>query len=189
MNKKVMLMLGILLSLSLSLKAQNLTLQNDTSEIDNLAETMSLGLGLGQDYGGIGANLLYYMNDNIGLFGGAGHAIAGFGYNVGVKARFLPKKQSGTNFYLLGMYGYNAAVKVEGADNFNKLFYGPTVGFGIDTGKHPFKSGYWSFALMIPFRKAEVNDYMDMLEDDYGVEFDQKMLPITFSVGYRFALD
>ena len=108
--------------------------QTDSTEIHKIADRISLGIGLGQDYGGMGANLLVYPHDNIGLFGGAGYAIAGMGYNVGLKYRFFSRNNPRTNFYVMGMYGYNAAVKVKNGGSFDKLFYGPSIGFGIDTG-------------------------------------------------------
>jgi len=187
MKKIQLLLLCIVLSAPFCLNAQTATA--DTTTFDNLADQFSLGIGMGQNFGGFGGNLLFYPQENIGFFGGAGYALAGMGYNLGIKARFLPKKKAGTNFYLLGMYGYNAAVKVENGDQYNKLFYGPSLGFGIDTGKRKYRSGYWTLAIIIPFRAAEVDDYLDELEDDHGVTFEQKFFPIAFSVGYRFSLD
>lgn len=187
MMKNFLLIAMFLLAISQSnLMAQS---QTDSTEFHKIADKISLGIGLGQDYGGIGANLLVYPSENIGLFGGAGYALAGVGYNVGLKYRFFSKNNPRTNFYVMGMYGYNAAVKVENGERFDKLFYGPSVGFGIDTGKRSYRKGYWTIALLVPFRNSEVDDYLDELEDDYGVKFDQKFWPIAFSIGYRFALD
>jgi len=161
----------------------------DSTEVYKIADPVSMGFGMGQDYGGIGANVLVYPQENFGLFGGVGYAYAGMGYNVGAKVRFFSEKNPRTNFFITGMYGYNAAVAVKGASDYNKFFYGPTIGFGIDTGKRSYKKGYWTMALLIPFRESAVKDYMDYLEDENGVEFKGALLPFTFSIGYRFALD
>lgn len=172
--------------LVLSVSAQ---VRPDSLEIYKIADPISLGIGLGQNFGGIGGKLLIYPQQNIGFFGGLGYAMAGVGYNVGTKVRFFSKKNPRTNFYLTGMYGYNATVTIKNENQYNKIFYGPTFGFGIDTGKRSYKKGYWTMALLFPFRDAEVDDYFDDLEDNHGVKFENSLLPFTFSFGYHFALN
>jgi hypothetical protein len=152
-------------------------------------EKISAGLGLGMDYGGIGGNLLVYPQKNVGLFGGVGYAIAGVGFNAGLKYRFLPKKPNAALApYILAMYGYNAAVAVSNMTELSKIFYGPTFGIGIDFKARPLKKNYWTFALLIPVRKAEVDDYIDNLKNS-GVEFNNGLMPIAFSIGYRIVLN
>ncbi|KAB1155585.1 hypothetical protein [Flavobacterium luteum] len=151
----------------------------------------TIGLGLGLDYGGIGANILYYPVDQIGLFGGVGYAFAGAGFNVGAKFRLNAKKESPKiGPYLIGMYGYNAAIAVKNASKFNKLFYGPTFGFGVDfKPKNKDRNGYWSLALLVPIRSSDVNQYIDDLKNKEGIEFENELLPIGFSIGYRIKID
>jgi hypothetical protein len=156
-------------------------------DFDAESEPVSLGFGLGMDFGGIGGNLLGYPHKNIGLFGGVGYAFAGMGFNAGTKIRFSPPSAR-TNPYAIFMYGYNAAVAVMDASQHNKMFYGPTMGFGLDF-VNPSNTGYWTAALMIPFRSAEVSRYMDNLQKYHGIEFQNRLLPIAFSVGYRFKLE
>lgn len=177
--------LGIL---SFSCGCINAQTPTDTLVINKNAEKVSLGIGAGLDFGGFGGNLLVYPQKNIGFFGGFGYALAGAGYNVGTKVRFLSEKNPRTHFYVMGMYGYNAAIKISGASEYNKIYYGPSFGIGIDTGKRSYKKGYWTMALLIPIRSSEVQDYMDELEDD-GVDFKNGLLPFTFSIAYRFGLD
>lgn len=148
----------------------------------------TFGLGLGLDYGGIGLNVLTYPNKNIGLFGGLGYALAGIGFNAGAKFRIVSKKHH-TDPYALVMYGYNTSFKVKNAGNFDKLFYGPSVGFGLDFRSKRMKSNYWTVALLVPIRGSEVNDYMDDLKNNHSVEFKNELLPVTYSVGYRFIID
>ncbi len=161
----------------------------DSIQVNKIPDPVSMGFGFGQDFGGFGANLLVYPQDNFGLFGGLGYAFAGMGYNVGAKVRFLSDKNPRTNFFVIGMYGYNAAIAVSDMEEYNKFFYGPTIGFGIDTGKRSYKKGYWTMAFLVPIRESGVNDYMDDLENNHDVEFKNSLLPFTFSIGYRFALD
>jgi hypothetical protein len=178
MKKGLVLFFGFL-CIAMQLNAQDSTAMKSYDKI-------SLGIGGGLDYGGIGANFLVYPTKSIGLFAGGGYALAGFGYNAGIKVRFVSKKPTAKwTPYLTGMYGYNAAVAVSGDLDFNKLYYGPTFGFGFDFKSSPNKKGYWSFALLVPIRDPAANDKIEDLEDQ-GAEFMTKLFPIGVSIGYRF---
>jgi len=148
----------------------------------------TLGIGAGFEFGGLGANVLIQLNKNIGVFGGIGYAFAGVGYNVGTKIRFTTNfsdVKSTVNPYATIMYGYNTAIQVKGASEYNKFFYGPSIGFGIDTYSPRRPKGYWTYAINVPIRSGEVNDYMNDLED-IGIKFENELLPIAFTIGYRF---
>ncbi len=147
----------------------------------------SVGIGGGLDYGGLGANLLVYSTPTIGLFGGMGYAMAGVGFNAGAKLRF-PSQKHFVDPYALVMYGYNAAIAIEDADKYNKLYYGPSVGFGLDFQSRKAKGGYWTVALLLPIRSSAVDNYIDDLEKYHGVDFNNKLSPVTFSFGYRYIL-
>lgn len=174
--KKFLVFVSLLMSFNLMSGQEYMTRRVDV---------ISLGFGGGIDYGGLGLNLTGYVNNSVGFFAGAGYAIAGLGYNVGAKFRYVPQGASGFTPYVVAMYGYNAAVAVTNASNYNKLFYGPSVGIGFEFLRSPQKIGYWSFSLLVPIRSSEVHDYMDYLEDNLGVDFKNGLLPIAFSIGYR----
>lgn len=149
-------------------------------------DKLALGFGIGQDYGGIGGNILYYPQRNVGLFCGLGYNLAGVGFNLGVKSRIaVGSSKSQVMLYALAMYGYNAVVKVADAPNLNKVFYGPTVGAGLDFKPKKYSDDYMSVSLFVPLRSSEVQEYMDYLGNAYGVEFEQGLFPVTFSIGYR----
>jgi hypothetical protein len=153
-------------------------------------DIISLGVGFGLDYGGIGLNLMVYPQKNIGLFGGVGYAFAGIGYNAGFKLRFIAtESKSIVVGYFTGMYGYNAALLVENASEYNKLFCGVTLGAGIDLRSKTKKGGYWSFAVLLPFRSSEVDAYLDDLETNHNVELKNDFLPVAFSIGYRIIIE
>jgi len=162
--------------------------QNDRGSEERIPDVVSLGLGLGFDYGGIGGNITVYPQQNVGLFFGGGYVIAGFGYNAGVRLRLIPKKASAVDPFFMAMYGYNAAVVVSDNKDLNKIFYGPSFGLGIDLHKKGPSLGTWSFAITIPIRTSEANDYVKNLRDSYGVSLND-FVPIGFSVGYKFKLD
>jgi hypothetical protein len=154
------------------------------------ADNFNIGFGYGLDYGGIGGNLTVYPQKNIGLFVGGGYALAGFGYNAGIKLRLLPNHgTSKVRPYLEGMYGYNAAIVVVNNTQYNRLFYGPSVGAGLDIGSLAKNKGYLSIAILVPIRSPDANNYIDDLRTNYGVSFANNLLPIAFSIGYRVAID
>ena len=191
MRKIHLLPILVLLMFTITSRAQKRErISNPYGTPDGEYEKLNLGIGFGFDYGGIGGNLTYYPQKNFGLFFGGGYAFAGFGYNAGIKYRFLPSNpNSQFTPFLMAMYGYNAAVKVSGSSQFDKMFYGPSVGAGFDLGSHIIGKGQFSLAIFVPFRSPNPNDYMDQLKNDFGIEFKNKLLPIGISVGYKFNLN
>jgi hypothetical protein len=177
-----------IISITVQLSAQD-TIQQDPFQESRQTDKLSIGLGAGLDFGGFGGNVIYYPIQNVGLFGGVGYALAGAGYNVGLKYRYIPKKPtSKIDPYGMIMYGYNAAIAVLNANQYNKLFFGPTLGVGIDFNRKPMNKGYWSFALLIPIRNSEVNEYIDDLENNHGAEFQNRLFPVGISVGYKLII-
>ena len=154
------------------------------------SDTFSLGIGGGFDFGGFGGSLLVYPGKNLGLFGGVGYALAGVGYNFGIKYRIVSKKESANTIpYFIAMYGYNAAIGIKDMEQLNRLFYGPSVGFGFDFRSRALSDGYWTLSLNYPFRSTEVDAYITHLKRDLYIKFDNKLLPVTMSIGYRFILN
>ncbi|MBN8850599.1 MAG: hypothetical protein BGO55_31195 [Sphingobacteriales bacterium 50-39] len=186
------LCLFVLLSCTITSRAQErkTVSPGPYASTDPSYDKLNLGIGFGFDYGGIGGNLTVYPQKNIGLFVGGGYAFAGFGYNAGIKCRLLPAKPSSqfTPFFM-AMYGYNAAVHVSNASQYDKMYYGPTFGIGFDLGSHEQGKGQFSLAFFVPIRSTNPNDYIDYLKNTYGITFKNKILPIGFSVGYKFNLD
>lgn len=179
--------LKISIILCLFLSSNNLIAQ-DSIQVQRIIDKTSLGIGAGFDFGGLGANMLVYPGRNVGLFAGVGYALGGIGFNAGTKLRLISKKHN-TDPYAIIMYGYNAAIKVKDASQFNKLFYGPSFGFGLDFHPKQMKRSYYSMALLVPVRSSAVNDYMDDLESNNGVKFTNELPPLAFSIGYRFILN
>ena len=154
-----------------------------TSSVFEPVDKVTLNLGLGFEVGGIGINVNYYPIKNLGLFAGVGYAFTNMGYSAGTKLRWLRRDSlSVVAPYIIAMYGYYASIKVKNADHYNKTFYGPSIGIGIDS---PAKNGiYWSFALLKRIDNGEVDDYVKHLEKN-GVIFKQTPLPINLSITFR----
>ncbi len=148
-------------------------------------DVLSFGLGVGFDYGGLGANMLLYPQKNIGIFAGAGYALIGIGVNAGCKLRVA--KNEKMNPYFIAMYGYQTAIIIKDGEQYNKFFYGTTVGVGLDF--KPSRKGYFTMALLVPFRGQEVQDYLNNLKNNHGVTFKNDIIPVGISIGYRFTID
>jgi len=52
-----------------------------------------LGLGIGLDYGGIGAKVEYLPIKNVGVFGSLGYNLLNVGWNVGATYKIMPDKR------------------------------------------------------------------------------------------------
>lgn len=175
------------LSLSMLFSLFLISLHGNAQEEFLLPRTIdvtSFSIGAGLDYGGFGGNVLVYPQRNIGIFGGFGYALAGFGYNVGTKLRIISTKSTIDPFALV-MYGYNAAIYMKNTSTYDKLFYGPTLGIGLDFHSKK-RSSYWSLALLVPIRSSSVSTYIDDLKDHHSITFKNELPPIGISVGYRF---
>jgi hypothetical protein len=184
MRKFKILLLSCLLISAINLHAQ------DTSKVFRHIDRELIGFGLGLDYGGIGANFLYYATKNIGIFGGVGYNFDVVGVNAGIKLRLIKKKPISTlDPYALVMYGYNAAIIISDDNSLSKTFYGPTVGIGIDFRPKPISAGYFSIAMLLPIRSSEVDDYISKLKRYHHVTFKNELLPIAISIGYRFIIN
>jgi hypothetical protein len=151
-------------------------------------DVVSLGLGIGIDHGGIGGSFTGYPIKQVGLFGGFGYALAGVGLVAGAKFRFI-SEQKFTKWapFVEGMYGYNTAIAVTNAQEYNKLFYGPTFGAGVTFRFNPMKSGGLHLGLLIPLRGAEVDRYITELKSK-GVEFPTELVPFAISIAYMMVL-
>ncbi len=164
----------------------NVSAQNGPKPIDKL----TLGFGFGLDHGGLGGNITLYPQRNIGIFAGGGYAFAGFGYNFGLKIRVISDNPNAKiSPFVVGMYGYNAAIAVLNQKSLNKLFNGPTFGLGIDTRIRHNKNHYWSFAVLVPVRSPDVDVYIDDLKNNHGIDFQNNLIPIAFTIGYRLVLN
>ncbi|MDD4972447.1 MAG: hypothetical protein PHT07_23705 [Paludibacter sp.] len=150
----------------------------------------SIGIGAGQDFGGLGIGVLHYgRNKTVGIFGGLGYTPSGIGINAGLKVRLIPIKINPTfNPFLLGMYGYTTSVSVSNDPLYNKMFYGPTIGIGTDFKLKKTSKGFWSFAMQLPLDNSKAIDYIQYLRVVKQMTFSE---PSTFrySIGYRYLLN
>lgn len=145
----------------------------------------NIGIGVGLDYGGIGMRYTFMATPQLGLFGSLGYILVGPGFNVGLNYKFLTDKRV---MPVIGaMYGYNAAIKVEGASEFNEIYYGPSISLGVEVRARKNESNFWNFELVVPFRSGKYQDDMDALQNNSSIVISEP-LPIAFSIGYHFGI-
>jgi len=147
--------------------------------------TGSVGIGFGQDYGGYGGRLTFYPDRHIGLFGSVGYILAGAGFNFGVMAHVKPENKVVPVFSV--MYGYNAALKVTGTIEINKIYNGLSLGAGFISRSYANPRNYWHFGLILPFRSQEFEDDFNALKSNPFISGLEKPWPVTISVGYHFS--
>lgn len=150
----------------------------------NSKEVVSFGGGLGSDYGGIGARVSYSPIANVSLFASGGYALIGAGYNVGAIVR-IQSKDSYEKIVptVSGMYGFNSGIYTADAQ-YNKLYYGTSIGLGFISKPEKHAGNYWHFELIIPFRPDSYDSDVQNLKN-LGVR--KTELPsVLFSVGYHF---
>ena len=158
-----------------------LTLVAYSQSGDGTESKANVGFGIGVDYGGFGGRITYLPTPGFGLFAGLGYNLAGAGYNVGGMFRFSPEKRVVPCLY--AMYGYNAVLKITGAIEVNKSYYGPSFGGGIQIKSKRNPKNFWNIELLLPIRPSEFEDDQNFYKSQ-GVEFNDP-LPVSFSLGYH----
>jgi hypothetical protein len=179
-----------LISILIILSAKSQEFNNSSNDCEPVKEFISAGLGIGLDYGGFGVNLYYFPEQNIGVFAGAGYTLLGLAYNLGAKYRFyVIPSEAGVWPFITAMYGSNSLIVVENASKYNKMFYGPSIGCGIDFKLRPDHRAYLSISIIKALKNPDLEDYKNDLNKQYGVDFKNDYLPIVFSIGCKFILN
>lgn len=143
-----------------------------------------LGIGIGLPYGGMGGRVEVSPSEMFSGFLALGYNIKGVGVNGGVMYH-LPS-DSRLKFYGTAMFGYNAVIYVEGAPDFQKSYYGPTIGAGLKWFGRKTPAGYFDFNLLFPFRPSAYYDDFETANNVPGIHFNIKPPPIAFSIGYNW---
>ena len=143
-----------------------------------------IGLGLGMDFGGVGGKLEHMLLDYAGFFLGGGYNFAGLGLNGGLMIKPLAKKQ--VTPYILGMYGYTGTIIIQNASQLNMTDYGFSIGSGLEIKTE--NLNVWQIGIILPFRSQKFRDHHEYLKNHPHIEFDVDLLPIAFSVGFKFML-
>jgi hypothetical protein len=160
-------------------------LKVNSQETANFSK-VNIGIGMGLDYGGIGGRLSYLPVKSVALFGAVGYNLLKTGFNAGGTFKFLPSKRLCPT--IGAMYGYVAAIKVKGAEQYNQNYYGPSVSIGLEfkPAKHP--RNFWNVKFIYPFRSHEYRSDLSNIKSNPYIKFENKPHDVTFSFGYHFGL-
>jgi hypothetical protein len=159
--------------------------KEDMFDDDEDLPTGSFGIGFGQDYGGIGGRVTFLPDQHFGFFGSVGYILVGVGYNFGVMARITPEEKVVPTFSL--MYGYNAAIKISGAPQYDKIYHGVSIGAGLIFKSSQQPTNFWHFEVILPFRPSEFDQDFNALKSNSSIIGLEKPWPVTISVGYHFS--
>ena len=145
------------------------------------------GVGFGIDYGGLlGVKATFYPIPYMGVFAAGGWELIGLGWNVGCLGRLIPADgKHGVRPYLKVMYGVNGATKVDGKSSYDKMFYGVTIGVGLETRFGRLKKSGINIDLNVPFRSPEYFDQVAAMKSDPQIKVTTSTIPITISIGYN----
>jgi len=144
-----------------------------------------LGVGMGLSYGGFGCNFTYAPIKYLSVTGHAGFNLVDFNAGIGANVYFMPR----TKMYrpnLKVLYGYNGVILNLDLSEYNKSYYGVTVGFGNELRFGASKKHGFNVDLLVPFRPQEFRDDYDAMKDDPRVEILSEPLPIAINIGYHF---
>ncbi len=158
--------------------------QVEDHEANEGLSVISIGVGAGLDCGGYGANLLLYGNKHIGIIGGVGYSYSKTpGSNMGLKIRLDGRQESRPELYFMALYGSNVVLQYEYSEDDGRLFYGGSIGMGMDIRTNKMKGGGFSFAILYPL----TGSYQEYKRDHPYDEFEDPP-GIRLSISYRFAL-
>lgn len=157
---------------------------DDESSTGNL----HLGIGIGLDYGGLGGRLTFIPGDasktSVGIFVATGFALNGLGFNAGLNLRIGQQRLVPT---ISAMYGYNGVIKVIGASQYDKTYYGPSVAIGFENKTRNSDDNHIHLELVIPFRSAAYHNDIKALQNNPSVEISAPS-PVLISIGYHFKI-
>lgn len=146
----------------------------------------NLGLGYGFQYGGIGAKASINAVDGLAVFGGAGYMFGKFGYNFGLQKEFKTSRR--VQFYLNGMYGTNARIKIKGLDKYQNLYRGFSLGAGIKLNSEFRDGDFWDFGILIPIYSSKFKKDENEVKNDPTIFNYKSPWPVYFAFGYNFSL-
>jgi len=145
------------------------------------------GIGLGLDYGGlVGIKGTFYPIKYMGIFASVGWEIIGVGWNAGVLGRLFPADGTrGARPYLKVMYGANAVTKVDGMSGYDKIFYGFTVGIGLEIRFGRRKASGLNLDVNVPLRTPDYFEQVNNMKNNPNITMNNSTLPIAISIGYN----
>lgn len=143
-----------------------------------------LGPGLGLNYGGIGVQLNYMPVKTIRLSAGYGTNLLTMAYSLGINYRILADKRicPTASYY----YGFNGSIQQKKETQFNKTFYGSTLGAGVEFWNRR-RVNFFHLQLLVPIRSFEFNKSIEEINKISEEKFN--VIPLTVSLGFHFGIN
>jgi hypothetical protein len=173
----------ILLLFTFSFLLLNSYSQEEIPEDKIIFPKMNVGFGGGIDYGGFGCRLTIVGSERLELFGAFGYNMLGLGINAGIDYRLMPRSRICP--FIGVMYGYNAVIKVTGADQYNRIYYGPSLPLGIEFWSRR-SPNFLNLEVILPFRSSQFKLDYKHLQNLPNFISEYELLPIGISIGYHF---
>ena len=176
--KKIALIL-IICAIEFDLHCQDFSLE------EPIFPKYNIGIGGGIDYGGFGGRISLLTSPRLEFFAALGYNLLGLGLNGGVDFRISPMSRICPYFGV--MYGYNAVIKVTGAEMYNQIYYGPSWNLGLEFHSRS-NNNFFNLEFILPIRSSEYHDDIKNLKNNPNIIFSNEPLPIAISIGYHFSL-
>ena len=144
-----------------------------------------LGPGLGINYGGIGIQLNYMPVKALRFSAGYGTNLLDMAYSFGINYRILADKRicPTASYY----YGFNGYIKQDEKPEFNKTYYGSSLGAGVEVWNKR-RTNFLHFQLLIPIQSLAFENDVEEL-NKASKDLNYKSSPILLSIGYHFGIN
>lgn len=162
------------------------SLSNPLTPRNIISEYISIGVGYGLDYGGIGGKVTLFLSDRLGFFIGYGNNIIGTSYNLGPVFRFNSGRDRSWIPYIIVMFGNNSVVEFTNDDEKSRFFDGTTLGLGI-TRKSPRSRHIFESSLNLIVRDSRADTFVKD-QRDLGEDINYINNWFGASIGYKFVL-
>jgi hypothetical protein len=152
-----------------------------------IRHTLDLGFGFGLDYGGVlGVQVGVAPINHLTLFAAGGYYLFEFGWQVGIKGLLIPKTTEKTfRPFLKAMFGTNSVIAVEGADEYDKVYKGFTLGLGVELRFGKKKANGFDLDLNVPLRTPDFWIDYNTMKNDPRLDVLQGPIPVAFSIGFH----
>lgn len=186
-KSKLYYWLFLLLPILLSgpLKAQEL------EEESLFQEKVTLMMGLGMEYGGLGFKTKYRLKNNFKAVGVLGILPSSVRWNIGLETHLDTKFSKSIAPYFLVMFGPNAELALRSNRGYRerKLLEGFTLGTGTYIGV-PKRSSKYYFSAGINYTiiSPESANFIEEFNDTYSTNYVTNYRRLFFSLGLTFRL-
>ncbi|MBN1949793.1 MAG: hypothetical protein JW801_01230 [Bacteroidales bacterium] len=144
-------------------------------------QPVSIGVGKGLNYGGMGVSVGFAPVKRFEMFALAGHNGIEYAYGGGANVYLLMTKKRKYRPNLKAFYGYTTFIDEESVVDYNKTYYGFTVGIGNEFRFGKNKHYGLDFDILFPLKSDEYKSAVSALRNDPVTLFSENFPPVTLS--------